>query len=223
MPLNQPPLRDSREGCQPPPWQQPLKLPIQALCTAGCTAVAGQSSWPSPPSWRDKQQAGAATLSCCSLQHIAPFLAEPASAESPGSLPWSPLKGGWLSGKMSREVGEAPEGSRVQQQSAPGAAKNVQSGPNWSELADKETTWRVLDEVAAVAKEKGKTVAQIALRWLLDKNNVPSVVIGVKKIDQLEDNLATMGWILTKDEIERLDAASNIPAPYPYEMINRLK
>merc|ERR550517_367399 len=87
MPLNQPPLRDSREGCQPPPWQQPLKLPIQALCTAGCTAVAGQSSWPSPPSWRDKQQAGAATLSCCSLQHIAPFLAEPASAESPGSLP----------------------------------------------------------------------------------------------------------------------------------------
>jgi len=147
---------------------------------------------------------------------------EVAAREGVGILPWSPLKGGWLSGKMSRKVGEPPEGSRVQLQSAPGAAQNVQSGPNWSDMADKEKTWRVLDEVASVAKEKGKSVAQIALRWLLDKNNVPSVVIGVKTLDQLEDNLAAVGWSLTKEEMERLDAASALPAPYPYEMINRL-
>jgi len=123
---------------------------------------------------------------------------------------------------MSRQVGEAPEGSRVQLQSAPGAAQNVQSGPNWNDLAKKEKTWKVLDEVASVAKERGKTVAQVAVRWLLDKNNVPSVVIGVKTLEQLEDNLGAVGWTLTEDEMERLDAASAIPAPYPYEMINRL-
>ena len=59
-------------------------------------------------------------------------------------------------------------------------------------------------------------------RWLLEKKNVPSVIIGVKTLAQLEDNLATMGWTLTGQEMKRLDDVSAVPEPYPYEMINRL-
>ena len=59
-------------------------------------------------------------------------------------------------------------------------------------------------------------------RWLLEKQNVPSVVIGVKNMAQLEDNLGSLGWSLTPQEMERLDEVSSIPEPYPYEMINRL-
>ena len=59
-------------------------------------------------------------------------------------------------------------------------------------------------------------------RWLLEKNNVPSVVFGVKSLDQLEDNLGAVGWKMPTEDLEELDSVSSIPEPYPYEMINRL-
>ena len=59
-------------------------------------------------------------------------------------------------------------------------------------------------------------------RWLLEKKNVPSVIIGVKNLAQLEDNLGTVGWSLTGEEMKRLDDVSAVAEPYPYEMINRL-
>ena len=59
-------------------------------------------------------------------------------------------------------------------------------------------------------------------RWLLEKKNVPSVVIGVKNLSQLEDNLGAVGWSLSKDDMEQLDKVSKVDEPYPYEMINRL-
>ena len=69
----------------------------------------------------------------------------------------------------------------------------------------------------------GKTVAQVSLRWLLQKDTVSSVVIGAKTISQLEDNLgASTGWELTKDEMVALDEASAIDIPYPYEMVWRI-
>ena len=60
------------------------------------------------------------------------------------------------------------------------------------------------------------------LRWLLGKKNVPSVVIGVKNLEQLEDNLGSVGWKMSAADLKLLDDVSSLPEPYPYEMVNRL-
>ena len=60
------------------------------------------------------------------------------------------------------------------------------------------------------------------LRWLLEKKNVPSVVIGVKNLEQLEDNLGSVGWKMSAADLKLLDDVSSLPEPYPYEMVNRL-
>ena len=60
------------------------------------------------------------------------------------------------------------------------------------------------------------------LRWLLEKKNVPSVVIGVKNLEQLEDNLGSVGWKMSAADLQLLDDVSSLPEPYPYEMVNRL-
>jgi len=143
-----------------------------------------------------------------------------AERENVAILPWSPLKGGWLSGKMRKDVGSAPAGSRVHAQTSDGV-KN-QSGPNWSDLAGKDQTWDILDKLNAIAKNNEKSVAQVATRWLLEKKNVPAVIIGVKSLAQLEDNLGCVGWSLAESDMHELDEVSKIPEPYPYEMINRL-
>lgn len=70
------------------------------------------------------------------------------------------LSGGWLSGKMKRDVGAPPEGSRVHFQSQPGR-KPQQSGPDWRSLAEDDRTWKVLDVCEKIAKNKGKSVAQV--------------------------------------------------------------
>ena len=145
--------------------------------------------------------------------------------------------GVFCKGKMRREDKAAPEGSRVGAQTKDGL-KN-QAAPNWSDLASRDQTWQILGALADIANNRGKNVAQVSLRsggkflqyfsvkcgycrWLLEKKNVPSVVIGVKSLAQLEDNLGSLGWSLTPGEMERLDEVSSIPEPYPYEMINRL-
>ena len=77
-------------------------------------------------------------------------------------LPWSPLKGGWLSGKMKRDSEGAPEGSRVQAQTKDGV-KN-QSAPNWSDLASRDQTWHILTTLEDVASIRDKKVSQVAIR-----------------------------------------------------------
>ena len=59
-------------------------------------------------------------------------------------------------------------------------------------------------------------------RWLLEKKNVPSVVFGVKSLEQLEDNLGSVGWKISAEDLKQLDDVSKLPEPYPYEMVNRL-
>jgi len=144
-----------------------------------------------------------------------------AEQEGIALLPWSPLKGGWLSGKMKKEDGTAPAGSRIAVVTKAGV-KNQHSGPQWSDLAGKEQTWNILSKLQEVAERNKKSVANVATRWLLEKNNVPSVVFGVKNLDQLEDNLGAVGWKMPVKDLEELDDVSSIPEPYPYEMINRL-
>lgn len=143
-----------------------------------------------------------------------------AEREGIAILPWSPLKGGWLSGKMKRGDENGPAGSRVHAQTQDGV-KN-QSGPNWADFANKDQTWNILAELKNVADRNKKSVAQVATRWLLEKKNVPSVVIGVKNLEQLEDNLGSVGWKMPSEDLKQLNLVSQLPEPYPYEMVNRL-
>ncbi|ELU02102.1 hypothetical protein CAPTEDRAFT_176514 [Capitella teleta] len=140
--------------------------------------------------------------------------------EGIGVMPWSPLKGGWLSGKIRRDTVLDPS-SRVGWTSAEkGRANEAYAG--YEEFAN-EKTWKLLDLMESIGKKHDKSIAQIALRWLLEKDTVSSVVIGVKSISQLEDNcVAGMGWRLTGDEVAELDEASSYEVPYPYGMVRKL-
>ncbi|NHN47799.1 aldo/keto reductase [Halostella sp. JP-L12] len=110
-----------------------------------------------------------------------------------GVIPWSPLAGGFLTGKYER--GEpAPEGSRLAERDA---------DPE-EEYDDDE--WTVLDEVRAIAEAKGATPLQVSLAWLLHKDVVTAPIVGPKTVPQLEENLAALSVDLTDAEIERLEA-----------------
>ncbi len=127
-------------------------------------------------------------------------------AEKIGLLVWSPLAGGLLSGKFSRE-NQKPEGSRRSDFDFP--------------LVDKERAWRILDVMNPIAKAHGCSAARIALAWLLTKPVVTSVIIGAKRLDQLQDNLAAVDVKLTPDEVKQLDEVSALPPEYPGWMIPR--
>jgi aryl-alcohol dehydrogenase-like predicted oxidoreductase len=126
-------------------------------------------------------------------------------------LPWSPLAGGWLTGKYRRNQ-PPPPNSRVGRKD------------RWDDQAEQrasELTWRVIDTLVALGEEHGKTPAQVALNWLLQQPGVTSPIIGARTIEQLEDNLGSTGWSLSAEDIEKLNTASAIPLPYPYSFIKR--
>ncbi|MHC5538422.1 aldo/keto reductase [Singulisphaera rosea] len=125
-------------------------------------------------------------------------------AEKVGLLVWSPLAGGLLSGKYSRE-NPKPADSR----------RNAFDFP----LVDKERTWRILEAIAPIAKAHNCTAARISLAWLLAKPVVSSVIIGAKRLDQFHDNLAAMDVVLSPDELKQLDEVSGLPPEYPGWMI----
>lgn len=121
-----------------------------------------------------------------------------------GLLVWSPLAGGLLSGKYSRQM--EGEGRRV----------------NFDfPIVNKDRAFDVVDLMKEIATAKGVTVAQIALAWLLHQPVVTSVIIGANKQEQLLDNLKAVDVKLTADELVQLDAVSKLPAEYPGWMIER--
>jgi aryl-alcohol dehydrogenase-like predicted oxidoreductase len=134
--------------------------------------------------------------------------------EGLGIIPWSPLRGGWLSGKYHRGMAAPPEGTRVETAEKQG----------WSEswrAYDNEHTWQVLDALLATAEESGKTPAQIAINWLLQRPGVTAPIIGARNMEQLEDNLGASGWSLGEAQMDRLNqAGEQQPLPYPYDAIN---
>jgi aryl-alcohol dehydrogenase-like predicted oxidoreductase len=79
-----------------------------------------------------------------------------------------------------------------------------------------EHVYRVVDAIDGIAKETGKTVAQIALNWLLRRPTVATVIIGARTKEQLKDNLGAVGWTLTPDQMKKLDTASQTTKIYPY-------
>ena len=125
-------------------------------------------------------------------------------SEKIGLLVWSPLAGGLLSGKFSR-TDQKPENSRRSEFDFP--------------IVDKERTWKILEVMAPMAKAHGCTAARIALAWLLAKPVVTSVIIGAKRLDQLQDNLASVELKLTQDELKQLDEVSVLPPEYPGWML----
>jgi aryl-alcohol dehydrogenase (NADP+) len=125
-----------------------------------------------------------------------------------GMLPWSPLGGGWLSGKYRRDQ-------------RPAGATRLGEDPNRGmEAYDRrgtERTWAVIDAVQKIAEERGVSMAEIALAWVTDRPGVSSTILGARTVEQLETNLRAADLHLTEPERAALDAASDPhPVDYPY-------
>ena len=130
--------------------------------------------------------------------------------EGVGVIPWSPLGGGFLSGKYRRDE-EPPEESRIA-----GAEESMEE--HWDRRAT-ERNWATLDVVGRISEETGKSYAQISLNWLLMQNSVTAPIIGARTLEQLEDNLGASGWKLTREQVEELSEASALEVVYPYRFI----
>ena len=127
-----------------------------------------------------------------------------------GILPWSPLAGGFLSGKYARNQ-PPPPGVRLEK---------------WKERfadVDNDRGWRTLDAVQAIAKEKNTTASAVSLAWLLAKPTVTSVVFGARSTQQLDENLRAADVKLTAADVQRLDDASAVDPGYPYKFIGNIQ
>jgi len=126
--------------------------------------------------------------------------------EGLGVLPWSPLSGGFLSGKYRRD-NPSPEGARRTSFDFP--------------PIDEERGFDAVDVLDQIAKEKGVSIAQVALAWLLAQSGVTSIIIGANKMSQLEDNLKAAEIKLSAEEVERISATTKPHTLYPQWMIER--
>jgi aryl-alcohol dehydrogenase-like predicted oxidoreductase len=121
-------------------------------------------------------------------------------------LPWSPLAGGFLSGKFTRD-GAGPNDAR----------RTIFDFPP----VDKEKAFNIIDVIREIAAKKGATVPQVALGWLLHQSHVTSVIIGTRTMEQLADNLGAVDVVLDAGDQAALDAVSALPPEYPGWMVDR--
>jgi aryl-alcohol dehydrogenase-like predicted oxidoreductase len=121
--------------------------------------------------------------------------------EGVGVIAWSPLAGGWLSGKYTRTLDGPPADARANDE-------------DWASR-NNDRTWRVIETVQAVAAEVDRTPAQVALRWVLQQPGMTGPIIGARTPEQLTDNLKSTGWALDEDQIRRLTEGGDEPLPYP--------
>ncbi len=119
-----------------------------------------------------------------------------------GALIWSPLGWGKLTGKIRRGQPAQP-GSR--------AHDIAGTGPKYED----EHLFRLVDALDEMARETGKSIPQVALNWLLRRPTVSSVIIGARNEEQLVQNIGAVGWVLTPEQVARLDAASDVTPAYP--------
>jgi aryl-alcohol dehydrogenase-like predicted oxidoreductase len=120
-----------------------------------------------------------------------------------GALIWSPLAGGWLTGKYTREV-QTQSGTRF--------------AAGWSEppIRNFDRLWNIVDTLIAIAKQKQVTPSQVALAWILARPSVSSVVIGGRTLEHIENNIKAANVQLTEQELQQLNEVSKIPLLYPY-------
>jgi aryl-alcohol dehydrogenase-like predicted oxidoreductase len=121
-------------------------------------------------------------------------------------LPWSPLSGGFLTGKFRRD-GTKPEDARRSKFDFP--------------PIDEERGYDAIEVLNQVAREIGATIAQVALAWVLAQPGITSVIIGAKKVSQLAENLGMTEVKLTDEQIRRLSATTAPPTLYPQWMVER--
>src|SRR3954454_353387 len=119
-----------------------------------------------------------------------------------GTIIWSPLAGGFLTGKFRRGQ-SGPEETRRVQRGDPGTI-------------DEEKGYDILDVLEEVAQAHEASIAQAALNWLLQKPGVTSVLVGARREEQLVDNLKAATWTMSPEEVQRLDEVSAVPPIYPY-------
>ncbi|MCC6794304.1 MAG: aldo/keto reductase [Candidatus Hydrogenedentes bacterium] len=119
-----------------------------------------------------------------------------------GTVVWSPLAGGALTGKIKRGE-KVPENSRLQKLDLVSAL-------------ERPRVYDAIETVVAVANEIGKSPAQVALNWVLNRPSVTSVLFGARNEEQLKQNLGAIGWNLSQEHIDKLDQASSIQTLYPY-------
>jgi aryl-alcohol dehydrogenase-like predicted oxidoreductase len=127
-----------------------------------------------------------------------------------GILPWSPLAGGFLSGKYQKDQ-KAPAGARLEK---------------WGDRLgryDNERSWGIIDAVTKVGHEIDASPSQVALAWLLAKPQVTSVIFGVRSVAQLDDNLRAADVVLTAEQVKRLDDASAFDVGYPYAFMHQIQ
>lgn len=127
-------------------------------------------------------------------------------SEGLGLMVWSPLAGGLLSGKYTRDGQGEAGGRRLEFDFPP---------------VNKDRAFDCVDVMREVADAKGATVAQVALAWLLHQQAVTSVIIGAKRADQLADNIAATQIQLSEEDLRKLDAVSALPREYPGWMLER--
>jgi len=121
-----------------------------------------------------------------------------------GAVVWSPLGWGRLGGKFRRGQ-PPPKESRLNSPAMAGRGPQVED----------EYLYRVVDALDAVSRETGKTVAQVALNWLLGRPSISTVIVGARNEEQLKQNLGAVGWKLTAEQVKKLDAASAVQPAYP--------
>jgi aryl-alcohol dehydrogenase-like predicted oxidoreductase len=125
-----------------------------------------------------------------------------------GMLPWSPLGGGWLSGKYKRD--ERPTG-------ATRLGEDPERGMEAWDRRGTERTWNIIDAVQKIAEDRGVSMAEVALAWVTDRPAVTSTILGARTMEQLEANLLVADVHLTAEEAAALDQASDLHASdYPY-------
>jgi aryl-alcohol dehydrogenase-like predicted oxidoreductase len=127
-------------------------------------------------------------------------------------LPWSPLGGGWLTGKYDRE--QRPEGETR-------LGEDPDRGVEAYDKRNTDRTWAVVDAVKEIADAHGASMAQIALAWVTQRPGVTSTILGTRTVEQLEDNLAAAQLALNDEQVARLDEVSDPGRPdYPYGFID---
>ncbi len=196
------------------PIEETLRA-LDDLVSRGMVRYVGCSNW---PAWRIQKALGISerqgfvryettqsyyTIAGRDLEReVVPLLLE----EGVGLLVWSPLAGGLLSGKFGPGAAEDKDSRRA----------NFDFPP-----VDRDRAWKCVAAMREIGDRKGVSVAQVALAWLLAKPYVTSVIIGAKRVDQLDDNIAATSLSLSADEVATLDAVSALPEEYPGWMVAR--
>ncbi|MFW5713808.1 MAG: aldo/keto reductase [Brevefilum sp.] len=132
--------------------------------------------------------------------------------EGIATMIWSPLRGGWLSGKYTRDMVAPPEDTRVKTASEHGWSES------WNAYAN-ERTWRILDVLGSIADAHNRSVAQVSLRWLMQRSGVTVPIIGASKLHHLKDNLGAADFELSDEQMDMLNEVSEPQYPYPYSFI----